>query len=189
MEAREIAEAIKEIFQLEVKDIQEFRGQVSVIIKKERIHEIMKYLYDTAEFCFDYLQDLCGVDYLDKKEKRFEIVYHLYSFRHRHMIRIKAEVPEDDMFIDSVVCIWTGANWHEREAYDMYGIVFKGHPDLRRILMPEDWEGFPLRKDYPLRGPEGWEWKGIKEIEELHTNDDERGIKTGFKGSRDQGIK
>jgi len=173
LEPQKIAEAIKERFPLEVKTIQEFRGQVSVIVRKQRIHDIMKYLHDTPEFSFDHLHDLCGVDYLGKKEIRFEVVYHLYSIRHRHMIRIKAEVPEHDHSIDSVEDIWKGANWHEREAYDMFGIVFNGHPDLRRILMPEDWKGHPLRKDYPLKGPEGWEYKGLEELKELHTHDEE----------------
>jgi NADH-quinone oxidoreductase subunit C len=85
--------------------------------------------------------------------------------RHRHMIRIKAEVPEDDCKIDTVTDLWKGANWHERECFDLFGIVFTGHPDLRRILLPEDWEGHPLRKDYPLKSDLGeLEWKGFKEV-------------------------
>jgi NADH-quinone oxidoreductase subunit C len=84
------------------------------------------------------------------------------------MIRIRAEVPEDECSVDSIVDIWAGANWHERECFDMYGIEFKGHPDLRRILMPEDWEGYPLRKDYPLKSDLGeMEWKGYKEVLEI----------------------
>lgn len=164
MEPNAIAEIIKDRYPTEIKEIKEFRGQTSIAIKKNRIKEIMKYLHDTPELYFDYLQDLCGVDYIGKKEMRFEVVYHLYSIRHRHMIRIKAEVSEDDCSIDSVTDIWAGADWHERECYDMFGIIFKGHPDLRRILMPEDWEGYPLRKDYPLKADLGeMEWKGYKE--------------------------
>lgn len=160
-----IAEGMRERFPSEVKEIKEFRGQVSVIVKKDRLREIMEYLHDTPELCFSYLRDICGVDYFGRKEPRFEVVYQLYSISHRHMIRIRAEVPEDDPFIDSVVSIWDGADWHERECYDMFGIQFKGHPDLRRILMPEDWEGYPLRKDYPLKSDLGdKEWKGFKEI-------------------------
>lgn len=166
--AQAIAEALKERFPAEVKEINEFRGQVSVIVKKDRIKEIMGYLHDTPELCFSYLRDLCGVDYIGKKGPRFEVVYQLYSISHRHMIRIRAEVPEDDPAIDSVSDIWDGANWHERECYDMFGIRFNGHPDLRRILMPEDWEGYPLRKDYPLKSDLGeGEWKGLKEVFEL----------------------
>ena len=163
-----IADGMRERFPSEVKEIKEFRGQVSVVIQKDRLKEIMEYLYDTPHLCFSLLRDLCGVDYLGKKEPRFEVVYQLYSISHRHMIRIRAEVPENDPAIDSVVSIWDGANWHERECYDMFGIRFMGHPDLRRILMPEDWEGSPLRKDYPLESDLGEkEWPGLKEILEL----------------------
>jgi NADH-quinone oxidoreductase subunit C len=163
MEPLEIAEKIKERFADEVIDLKEFRGQVSVTLKKDRVLEICRYLHDEPSLALDYLVDLCGVDYLGKKEVRFEVVYHLYSMQHRHMIRLKAEVPEDDAEIDSVMPVWQGVNWHEREAYDMYGIVFKGHPDLRRVLMPEDWDGHPLRKDYPVKGPEK-EWGGYVEV-------------------------
>lgn len=159
----EIAEKIKEKFPEEVLNIKEFRGQVSVTLKRGRVLEVCRYLHDDPALFFDYLSDVCGVDYLGKKEARFEVVYHIYSIKHRHMIRLKAEVPEKDPTIDSVVPVWTGANWHEREAFDMCGIVFKGHPDLRRILMPEDWEGHPLRRDYPVKGPEK-EWPGFIEV-------------------------
>ncbi len=163
-----IAESLRQRYPDEVKEVREFRGQVSVIINKGRLKEIMHYLHDTPELCFSHLRDVCGVDYLGKKEPRFEVVYHLYSISNRNMIRIRAEVPEDDPAIESVVEIWDGANWHERECYDMFGIRFIGHPDLRRILMPEDWEGFPLRKDYPLKSDLGErEWKGFKETLEL----------------------
>jgi NADH-quinone oxidoreductase subunit C len=163
MEPLEIAEKIKEKFPEEVLEIKEFRGQVAVTLKKARIFEICRFLHDEPELSFDYLADLCGVDFLGKKEKRFEVVYHLYSIKHRRGIRLKAEVAEDDPAIDSVVPIWAGVNWHERECFDMFGIVFKGHPDHRRILMPEDWEGHPLRKDYPLQGPEK-EWPGFLDV-------------------------
>lgn len=168
MEPKDIAEQIKEKFAEEVKEIKEFRGQVSVIMRKGRIKEIMKYLYETPEFNFNFLEDLCGVDYLGKKEPRFEVVYHLFSLEHRHMIRLRVEVAEDDASIDSVVDIWAGANWHERECFDLFGITFNGHPDLRRVLLPEDWEGHPLRKDYPLRSDLGEkEWPGYAEVVEL----------------------
>ncbi len=163
MEPTEIAGLLKERFPMEVKEVTEFRGQVSITVKRERIKEILRFLHDAPELSFDYLEDLCGVDYLSKKEPRFEVVYHLYSMEHRKRIRIKAEVSEDDCAIDSVVNIWEGADWHERECFDMFGIVFKGHPDLRRILMPEDWEGYPLRKDYPVEGPEE-KWRGFVEV-------------------------
>lgn len=177
MEPLEIAERLKERFPQEVLDITEFRGQVSVTVKKERIKDICKYLFDEPGIEMDYLSDLCGVDYLGKRWVRFEVVYNLYSFKHRHRIRLKALVPEDDPSIDTVIEIWKVANWLERETYDMLGITFRGHPDLRRILLPEDWEGFPLRKNYPVTGPEDWEWKGYEEVKKLHEFDSEWRIK------------
>lgn len=168
MEPLQIAELIKERYPSDVKEIKEFRDQVSVTVSKDGIKEMMEYLHGAPELYFDFLEDLCGVDHLGKKETRFEVVYHLYSMRHRHMIRIKAEVPEDDCSIDSLVSIWNGANWHERECYDLFGITFNGHPDHRRILLPEDWEGHPLRKDYPLKSDLGGrEWPGYKEVLEM----------------------
>ncbi len=163
MEPIEIANRLKEKFPDEVLDIREFRGQVSVTVRKGKILEIGRYLHDEPDLYLDYLVDVCGADYLGKKANRFEVVYHLYSIKHRHMIRLKAEVSGDNPNIDSVMPIWVGANWHEREAYDMFGIIFNGHPDLRRILLPGDWEGYPLRKDYPVKGPEK-EWPGFLEV-------------------------
>ena len=163
MEPLQIADRMKERFPEEVLDIKEFRGQVSVSVRKDRIMEICRFLHDEPDLYLDYLIDLCGVDYLGKKENRFEVVYHLYSIRHRHALRLKAEVPENDARIDSVTPVWVGVNWHERECYDLFGIVFAGHPDLRRVLLPEDWEGYPLRKDYPLKGPDT-EWTGFTDV-------------------------
>ena len=165
MQPTEIAEKIKGEFPDQVIEVVEFSDQVSVIVKRDRIFNICRYLHDDADLSFDHLKDLCGVDYLNKKEIRFEVVYNLYSIRHHHMIRLRAEVPEDNPTIQSVTSIWAGANWHERECFDMFGIVFKGNPDLRRILLPEDWEGNPLRKDYPLKGPElENDWRGFTEV-------------------------
>ena len=163
MEPLQIAKKIKEKFPDEVLDVKEFREQVAIILKKNRILEICRYLHDDPGLYFDYLVDVCGVDYLGEKEKKFEVVYHLYSIKRCHAIRLKAEVPESNPEIDSVTAIWAGANWHERECYDMFGIIFREHPDLRRILMPEDWEGHPLRKDYPVKGPEE-EWAGFRAV-------------------------
>ncbi len=175
MEPLEIVSRLKNKFLNEISDVSEFRDQVFVSVNRERIMDICRFLHDDPELSMDYLVDVCGVDYPDRKF-RYEVVYNLYSIKHKHRIMIKALVPEDNPGIDSVVPIWIGANWHEREACDMYGIVFNGHPDLRRILMPEDWEGYPLRKDYPLKGPET-EYKGFEETKDLHTHDDEWTIK------------
>ena len=175
MEPLEIVNRLKDKFFSEIVDVVEFRDQVSVSIKREKALDICRYLYDTPDIYMNYLADLCGVDYPERKY-RFEVVYNLYSLKHKHRIRIKALLPEDDPTVDSVVPVWKGANWYEREACDMYGIIFNGHPDLRRILMPEDWEGYPLRKDYPLKGPEK-EYKGFEETKELHSHDDEWSIR------------
>ena len=131
------------------------RSEVSVQIIAGRILEIMKFLRDTPEASFNHLTDICSVDH-PEDQQRFEIVYHLHSLSHRRRLRLKTRVSEDEPTIASVTSIWKGAEFLEREVYDMMGINFSGHPDLRRILMPEDYqEGFPLRKDFPTEG-RGW---------------------------------
>jgi len=162
-----LAEAIKERFPDQVLGTEAFRDQVTLDIRREGIVDLCRTLHDDTDFAMDFLADLCGVDFLGKRTPRYAVVYNLYSMTHRHRIILRAGVPEDDPRIDSVVPIWIGADWHEREAYDMYGISFTGHPDLRRVLMPEDYEGHPLRKDYPVKGPgpEG-EWQGYLDVEE-----------------------
>lgn len=165
MEPLEIASKLRERFPEDVREIREFREQASVVVKKDNIINIIRFLKEEPEIQMDYLIDLTAVDWLGKRIPRFEVVYHLYSIKFRHMLRLKAEVPEEDPAIDSIVFLYAGANWHERECYDMFGIQFKGHPDMRRILLPEDWEGYPLRKDYPLEGYKGKkEWPGFKEV-------------------------
>jgi len=168
MGAYEAAELIKNAFPSEVVSITESHGQVCITMNKERVRDIMQYVHDEPELSFHFLVDLCGVDYMDKKDPRFEVVYHLYSMQHGMRLRLKAPVPEGDLAIDSVVDVWAGADWRERECFDMFGIMFKGHPDLRRLLMPDDWEGYPLRKDYPLKSDLGdKEWSGYKEVVEI----------------------
>jgi len=165
MEPLTIGEKIKEQFPDEVVDVRESRGQCTVTVKKDRIVDICRYLHDEPSLSFDFPADLCGLDFLGKKEVRFAVVYNLYSVKHRHRIIVWAEVPESSPSIDSVLPVWAGVNWHERECFDLFGIVFNGHPDLRRILLPEDWEGHPLRKDYPVKGPgPEQEWKGFNEV-------------------------
>ncbi len=123
-------------------------GDDTAVVRREKIVEICAFLRDDPELRFDLGMDLTGVDYLGE-EPRFEVVYHLYSLEKKHRVRIKARVPEDDPTIDSVVPVWVGMDWYEREAYDMYGIVFRGHPNLKRILLYDSFVGHPLRKDYP----------------------------------------
>lgn len=127
-------------------------GQLSMLVDRKMILPVCKVLKEHPATLFDYLADLCGVDFLGKREKRFQVVYNLYSIQRNHRLRVKVDIDETDGYVDSVSGIWKTANWHERELYDMFGIEVRGHPDLRRILMPDEWEGHPLRKDYPLQG-------------------------------------
>jgi NADH-quinone oxidoreductase subunit C len=121
-----------------------------LILVPGAIVEVCSFLKDQPDLAFDTLMCLSGVDYKGSKTEpdRIELVYHLFSMRHRHQIVLKAQLPRENPSIASVESIWAIANWHEREAYDMFGIQFQGHSDLRRILCPDDWVGFPLRKDY-----------------------------------------
>ena len=123
-------------------------GDETALVKAARIVEVMRFLRDTPELEFDMLTDVTAVDYLGE-EPRFEVVYHLYSVGRNHRLRVKARVPEEPAEIDTMTGLWSSANWMEREVWDMYGIRFLGHPDLRRILLYEEFEGHPLRKDYP----------------------------------------
>jgi len=153
---QEIIDSIKDTLSDNIKNIYEFRGETSLTIEKEKLLEICKRLID--EYRFIYLADLTAVDYLEVKIPRFEMVYYLHRFDKDYegntRIRIKVELSGDEPEIDSVTSLWKGADWLEREVYDMFGINFKGHPDLRRILMPEDYEEFPLRKDFDVRNRE-----------------------------------
>lgn len=128
----------------------QYRGDDTAIVSKEKIRDICFFLRDDPDLLYNFMMDLTVVDYLGR-EPRFEVVYHLYSLAHNRRVRLKALVPESDLTIDSVVPVWIAADWFEREAYDMYGIIFQGHPNLRRILLYEGFEGHPLRKDYPLK--------------------------------------
>lgn len=131
------------------------RDEISARVAPGRIVDVAKWLHDTPEAAFDHITDICSADYPDDRE-RFEVIYQLLSLPHRRRIRLKARLTEDDPTIASVTAIWKGANFMEREVYDLMGITFSGHPDLRRILLPEDYqEGHPLRKDFPTEG-KGW---------------------------------
>ena len=128
-------------------------GCESVIAERDSLLPFMTFLRDDSELSFDYLVDVTAVDRLKLDEAvRFAVVYQFYSYRHNRRFSVSVPVPEADPRIESVVSVWPGANWLEREVYDMYGIEFEGHPDLRRILMPDDFGSYPLRKDYPLHG-------------------------------------
>ena len=146
-----LAERVKAKFPNLVQETLDQHGDQVIVIKKEAIKDLAASLKNDPEFQLDVLMDLSTVDYLHWEEKacRFEILYNLFSLTKNHRLFIKARVPETDLTIDSVTSLWPSANWYEREVWDMFGIQFKGHPNLKRILMYEGFEGHPLRKDYP----------------------------------------
>lgn len=122
-------------------------AQPQLTIAKANIAEVCFFLRDTEKLYFDYMSCLTGLDNGPEKNT-MEVIYHLYSIPYDHSLVLKVETDRTSPEVPTVCTVWRTADWHEREAYDMYGIKFSGHPDLRRILMPADWEGFPLRKDY-----------------------------------------
>jgi NADH-quinone oxidoreductase subunit C len=154
MTARETAEQLKAKFSDAVGDPVEFRGEITVPISREKIVPVCKFLKEKCGF--DMLTDLSGVDNYGE-EPRFEVDYLLYSLKNRTHLRLKVKISEDDLSVDSVTSVWRTADWHEREAFDMFGIKFRGHPNLKRILMWDNYPYFPLRKDFPLAG----EWADL----------------------------
>lgn len=150
-------EGLRARFPEMVLGVEEFRGETTVTVKSERIVEVCTFLRDDPDLKYDQLTFVSAVDNLARNGQsvdghRFEAVYQLHSLTHRRRLRLKAPLQGDAPRIASVVPVWPAANWHERETYDLMGVVFEGHPDLRRIMMPDDWVGHPLRKDYPLGG-------------------------------------
>lgn len=127
----------------------EAEPDLTIYVSSDNLLAICQFLHDDPELNFVYVADITAVDY-PERTPRFDVVYHLYSIEKNHRIRIKTGVDEGKG-ISSVTGIWKGADWFEREIYDMFGIEFENHPDLRRILLSDDWEGHPLRKDYPLQ--------------------------------------
>lgn len=149
---------LKEKFASSIIEIVEFRGEVTVTVKKDSIIDVLLFLKQSLQY--NLLTDVTAVDYLGKKEERFMMVYQLYSIPNKDRLRIKTPVTEADCTVPSATQVWGTANWLEREVFDLFGITFEKHPDLRRILMTDDWVGHPLRKDYPLQGPDREPYKG-----------------------------
>ena len=149
MTSQESIESLDKSLEGKVQNKTEFRGETTYTIAVSDLREIAKFCRD--EISFDYLLDITSIDDFGE-EPRFEIVYHLYSILHGAHVRLKLRVSEDVGVLDTVSDIWPTADWHERETYDMMGIKFNGHPDLRRILMWDGYPFFPLRKDFPLAG-------------------------------------
>ncbi|MEE9203989.1 MAG: NADH-quinone oxidoreductase subunit C [Nitrospirales bacterium] len=150
-----VAETIQRLFPNGFEKAVEWRGDLAIFVKRGSLHEVARFLHDEPELEFDYIVHVSSVDWPDDEE-RFEVVYEFYSIRRRQRIRLKTRIPESDPVVDSLTDIWKGADFMEREVYDMMGIRFRNHADLRRILLPDDYnEGYPLRKDFPLQG-KGW---------------------------------
>jgi NADH-quinone oxidoreductase subunit C len=143
---------LEEKFPASILEVKTFRDQVTVNVAKKDVCEICKFLCSDPDLQYQYLTDLCGLD-LFPETPRFAVVYHLYSIKNNQRLRLKARVGESES-ISSVESIWKVANWFEREAYDLFGIPFENHPDLRRLLLWDGYEGYPLRKDYPVEGPD-----------------------------------
>ncbi len=135
-----------------VSDVKDAFGEVTVYVPRDAIGDVCEFLKDSQGF--DMLADLCGADRGPEDDPRFEVNYHLFGTKHHDRLRLKVLLSDDDPKVESVTAIWRTADWHERETYDLFGIIFAGHPDLRRILLPSDFDGHALRKDYPLRGYE-----------------------------------
>jgi NADH-quinone oxidoreductase subunit C len=150
MSDKKIIERIKEQYASAVIDSHDFRGDQTVTMKKDCGNEFFQFLRDDSELAFIFLMDITAVDYLSKKDERFEVVYHFYSLKYNHRLRVKIPVSQEDCVAESITAFWKTANWYEREIWDMYGIKFRNHPNLRRILMYEEFKGHPLRKDYPI---------------------------------------
>jgi NADH-quinone oxidoreductase subunit C len=152
-----IVEKLKGVNTAWVSDSKDALGEVTVFVPAEHLVAVCGYL--KTEHGFDLLADLCASDRGPEEDPRFEVNYHLFSTVHHNRIRVKVLLSEDAATVESVTGLWKTANWHEREAFDLVGVVFDNHPDLRRILLPSDFDGHALRKDYPLRGYEPYSLK------------------------------
>ncbi len=158
-----LSEQIKEKFGSAILGTHNFRGDDTLVVPPGSLHQVLRHLKENPEFYFNVLMDLTAVDYQtfgdpglvrpDVKEgkgSRFEVVYHLYSMDKNHRLRVKVPVEEADCVMPTATDLWAAADWYEREIWDMFGIRFEGHPNLKRILMYEEFVGHPLRKDYPV---------------------------------------
>ena len=201
IEATELPEisAIKAVYPDAILDVNEFRGDTRITVQRELIADICKLLRDDPTLQYNFFSECLGVDYLDKFDThRFEVVYNLYSLPYTRQgvaygsnrrIFLKVRVPDEDATAPSVVSVYPGAGFPEREIFDMFGVRFIGHPDLRRILMSEDWIGHPQRKDYPLGGervrfPDGKLGPAVGEVPVAHPGESYFGKTGDFQGER-----
>ena len=151
-ESLDPVEAIKVNLPDILQDIVEFKGETTLVVGSKDIPAVIRFLRDTPGLSYNFLSDISAVDYYPEYTRpgRFGVSYHIYSMLYNRRLRVKTYVEEDATVVPSITSLWPAANWFEREIYDMMGIEFEGHPNLRRILMPTDWHGYPHRRDYPL---------------------------------------
>ena len=154
-----VIQKVQEQYSDAILDVSDAQDELTITVRKDVIYELMVFLKNDSELVYNFLADVTAVDYSLMEDvlmkydyARFMVVYHLLSTEKKERLRVKVPVHEKELSIPSMTSIWKVANWLERETYDMFGITFENHPDLRRILMPDDYEGHPLCKDYPLRG-------------------------------------
>ncbi|MBA3766645.1 MAG: NADH-quinone oxidoreductase subunit C [Acidobacteria bacterium] len=165
--AHPLVKKLRDRFKDAVTEASEFIGQLSIRIDAPRIVEICDALKRDSKTPFNYLSDLTCVHFPEREDAPFEVVYNLYSIAGNERVRLKVAVKEGDS-VESVTNVWPTANWMEREVYDLFGVAFSNHPDLRRILLPEDWEGHPFRKEYPLEFVENnWTAKHLPEFSDV----------------------
>jgi len=145
-------EAVKKAYPQAVEDVVEYAGETTLILNPDYLPAVARFVRDSAGLVYNFLSDISAVDYYPDYNRpgRFGVSYHVLSMLYKRRLRLKVYLPEDEPTVETVTSVWPGANWPEREVMDMMGIDFKGHPDKRRILMPEDWNGHPHRRDYPL---------------------------------------
>ena len=166
-ETGELTTLLKQEFPDDVTDFHAHRDDETVVIKRDALEAVCRFLRDDTRCSFEIMMDLTAVDRLEMNETpRFEMVYHFKSLTHAQRLRLKVRLTEDDCKIASIHHLWKAVDWYERECFDMFGIVFEGHPDLRRILMYDEFEGHPLRKDYPIDKQQPL--MELKEVEERH---------------------
>ena len=151
MTSEEIVEKVKASLPDAIQDTALPQGDAVIFVAPDCLQKVAAFLKDDPSLKFDYLSDVCGVDYLnEEREPRFEAVYHLYSIDHQHSIRVRVGIGEDNPSVPTVSELWKGALYPEQELFDMFGIHIEGHPKNERLIMPKEWSGYPLRKDYPL---------------------------------------
>lgn len=145
-------EAVKKAYPQAVEDVVLYAGETTLVLNPDYLPAVARYVRDTAGLVYNFLSDISAVDYYPDYNRpgRFGVSYHVLSMLYKRRLRLKVYLPEDDPTVETVTTVWPGANWLEREIMDMMGVDFKGHPDKRRVLMPDDWNGHPHRRDYPL---------------------------------------